>query len=327
MINVDRSRYAPRGRPGMGEEMAGFAQMASAQPTGDPSHFDWDALGGGAQPGEPWMGGDQPFTFPGQEYFDLLGGQFQDWMGGMVDEPGAWGEALGYLRPFAETGRPVDVSGIFGAMEPVANRYLEEQSKGLAEQMGVGGLRWSTPLQSGITRETQRMAENMGLAQTHAEISAAENAMARAFGAPGQMANIGGMQGQFGLGAAGLQQGAANQLFNLANTEAMMPLQIGQGMMGMQGQMEGMQNQSMMGQQMNPFLQMAMQMAGQNPTTYGQKGPGNWEQLLNIAGDWLPGFLSRPGGGPGETPTPPANYWGDLPGQAPGYFEDQQWPG
>jgi len=317
----------------MREKMGGFRQQkASTQPMGTPDPFSnlEDSASGDdpfAGAGQPWQGGEQGFSYPGQESMDDIAALLQDWMtGGMVQEPGAWGEALGFLRPMAKSGRPVDVSGLFDAMTPVSNRYLEDTAKDLAEQFGVGGLRWSTPLQSGITRETQRMAENMGLAQTQAEIQAQENAMARILGATQQMGGIGGMQGQFGLGEAGLRQGAANAGFNIANTQAMMPMMIAQGMMGLQGQMEGFQNQALGGQQMDPFLALAMQLAGLNPSTYAPKGPSGFEQVANIGMDWLPGFLANLNKGR-NTPVPPANYWGDLQNKAPGYFKNQPWTG
>jgi len=316
-------------RRSMREEMAGFEDYnpySNTMPTDDPfaalgldSGTD-DPFANTAQPGQPWTGEEQPFTFPGQEMFDALGAQLQDWMGGMVSEPGAFASALGYLDPLASMSSPVDVSGIYDAQKAVANRYLEEKGRDLAEQFGVGGLRWSTPLQSNIVRETERMGENMGLAAAQAQVSEDQMARNLALQAAMGMGNIGSAQGQFGLGAAGLQQNAANALFNLANTQAMMPLQIASGMMGLQQGMEGMQNQSMNQYQMNPFLPFALQIAGMNPTTFGfgGGGPSGFEQLMNIGGDWLQYFMNRGGDMP-TTPVPPARDMSDIWNMMGGY--------
>jgi len=160
--------------------------------------------------------------------------------------PPLWGNLEGLFGNMAQTGQPVDVSGLYGALRPQALRNLQETATGLAEQMGLGGLRYSTPLQSQLTRESGRMEENLTAQQAMAEIAAKES-------------------------AAGRMLPAMSGLFNLSNAQWNAPFQLSNSLLGnelTQQQILGLQNQN----QMNPWIQYLLSAlgtgAGTSPQMY-----------------------------------------------------------
>ena len=66
---------------------------------------------------------------------------YRNAMGGGVGASPYWGTAGNTFTQMAQGGMPVDVSGLYGAMLPVATRQLEDFQKQAAESAGVGGIR------------------------------------------------------------------------------------------------------------------------------------------------------------------------------------------
>lgn len=259
-----------------------------------------DPTGGMPQAGQPWTGGDYQFPFP--EQWGQASDIFSQFGAGVrAPTPGAWSFGQDILQKMAQSGMPVDVSGIQQAWTPVAQTMMEDLTKQAAEEAGVGGIRWSTPLQHKIGEFGQRIGENIGLEAMRAQIAAEEAARARMLGATGQLY-------QYGAGEAGLETDMLNRMMqsamglqNIGMDYLMAPSQIAGQMMGMSGQMQGLQNQALQGYYTNPFMQYALAMRGQNPPQYMEQGPGGFSQFMNILGgvspyiiDWL---QNRGGGG------------------------------
>jgi len=94
-----------------------------------------------------FLSGGQPSTGPEQI------GPTYDWKGPMD-------YATNVMGGIAQEGSPVDYSGWWGANLPAMQRTIEDQSKQAAEQFGLGGMRYSTPLQRNITDITGRETGN-----------------------------------------------------------------------------------------------------------------------------------------------------------------------
>jgi len=236
-----------------------------------------------------------------QEWTDY-GNYLKNFMSGgaNIGRPGIWDWTENQIRGMGATGMPVDVSGLYGAMKPVSERYLQEQGADLAEQFGVGGIRYSTPLQSSLLRETERMGENMALQQVQAQIAAEEAARGRMMGAYGLGLNLG--QGDVSLGQANAanRMNALGQYGNYANTMLNFPMQLATTMDALGNSWYGQQQNAAQQGQMNPWLQQALQYSSQlggEPQTY---QPSGWTQFLgglNQISPWLQQLLGNKGGG------------------------------
>jgi len=304
--------YGGKTTKGSLKKTADWAQQAEGtQSSGYGPHNPEENLYYGNQQGQggnyDWMTGGNmdPFgsiAYP-QEWTDY-GNYLKNFMSGgaNIGRPGIWDWTENQIRGMGATGMPVDVSGLYGAMKPVSERYLQEQGADLAEQFGVGGIRYSTPLQASLVRETERMGENMALQQVQAQIAAEEAARGRMMGAYGLGLNLG--QGDVSLGQANAanRMNALGQYGNYANTMLQFPLQLAQQMSGMGQDWYNQQQSAAMGGQMNPWLQQALQYSSQlggTPQTY---QPSGWTQFLgglNQISPWLQQLLGNKGGGGG----------------------------
>ncbi len=66
--------------------------------------------------------------------------------GGRIQTPSAWTTGLETLNPMAQTGMPVSADEWWGATQAVTDQKTKEAIQNAAEQAGLGGMRWSTPL-------------------------------------------------------------------------------------------------------------------------------------------------------------------------------------
>ncbi len=186
--------------------------------------------------------------------------------------PSAWDTLEGLYGQMAQTGRPVDVSGIYGPLQAQGQRNLQETARGLAEQFGLGGLRYSTPLQYQLTQESERMNENLQSQMAQAQIAAQESAMGRTLPA---------MSG----------------LMNLSNMQWNAPFQLSSSLLGnelTQQQILGLQNQN----QMNPWMAYLLSALGTGAGTSPQMYQPN-NSIWNILGTmpWGDIIKSFSGGG------------------------------
>lgn len=281
-------------------------------------------------PGTSDIGGEDEFQYPEQWDYST------DWLKKFLERgnedlpsvgynpvaaPGIWGDVEARLKDMMGSGEPVDTSGIYNTQKAVANRYLEDAAKDMAEKFDVGGLRFSTPLQAGITRETERMGENLAAQAAQAEISAKENAASRIMSSMGLGSSLGSAQGGFGLSNAGNemqagmfnagnqmsnignQLGAVGQLTNLGSNYAQLPLTVANSMAGLGASYQDQQQASLNSEQNNPWVQLALQLSGQSPYGIPQTyQPSTLTNLLGGLGGALP-YLQQLLGQKGTTGT------------------------
>ena len=256
------------------------------------------------------LGGMPPGFFPAEYgaaadfYSNLMGG------GMNMGMPSYWGVGGDVLTQMAQSGMPVDIQAYAKSLEPVTARRQQEGWDQIAEQMGMGGKRFSTAAQYQMGDLSSRLNENMQMATQQQWLQAQEAARQRQLGATGQLYNYG--QGQANIG----QQNIANQMAGAQGTmdigrEYMYgPMQIAQGLMGMGGQYQGAQGMAMD----DPYLQMAMQLSGQMNPQYMQTQyqPGLGSNLMNLGGMGMNimDMLGMGGGGMPITNVPGANLIG-----------------
>jgi hypothetical protein len=277
----------------------------------------WDpttAGGGGADVSGP--GSENPastskkITYPGlwdwaetgiKDQYDSqpeMWSQLQEMLSG-----GDWGK-MGYDVMGAYEPEMVDTKALYDAAQKVSDRYLNERGADLAEQFGVGGVRYSTPLQTNLVRETQRQSENLANMQAQADITAQQNYQAakqNAYenyagryttgneSAQGQMMQALGMMGDLGGQQGTRQQNLLGMGADLGQAQANLPLNLANSMYAgsnaIYGQQQGTANQG----NVNPYAQYANQWGGtaQNgiPQTYDQSGASS---LLGGIGSLLP---------------------------------------
>ena len=237
-----------------------------------------------------------------------------------VAAPGIWGDVTSAIQEMLQGGNAVNTEDIYNTQKAVGMRDLEETAKQMAEQFDVGGLRFSTPLQANITRESGRLSENLAAQQAQAEISAQENARSRMMQAMGLGTAQGSAEGGFGLANAGNQlsadaqnaqnqlstygnqMGAANSLIGLGSNYAQLPLQVAGSMDQLGQSLYGQDAAETSASQMNPWLQYALGLSGQSasgiPQTY---QPSTWTQLLGGLGGSLPYLQQILSGNKGTT--------------------------
>ena len=224
-------------------------------------------------------GGQGMGTYDWRAPLDQAGQTLGQFASGMpYQQPWQWGQASDVASQFAQNGAPVDYSSWWEAQQPVLQRTISDQSKQQAEQAGLGGSRWSTPLQRNISdiagRETANtFGQFMGM-----DLQGQEMAKQRQQQAINQLQSLG--QGNVGLEnmMRGEQMQAAGMLPGLSQTgygiQSDIARQLMQGGMGMQGM-----NQQALGNllnifgQQNPTLAMLLQ-AGMG----GLGTPSNWAQ-------------------------------------------------
>lgn len=182
-----------------------------------------------------------------------------DGTGYQYAEPDEWGYGSDWLRGMmASYGKPIDVSGIYEPLRAKGMRAYKENVANTLEAAGMGGLRWSTPTMHEVTREGERMEENITLEMARAQIAAEEAGMGRAMG-------------------------AVNPFIGLGTQRFQAPYQANQWML-QSGLMEQDLIASQMQNQMNPWLAMMLNATappGAGAPTY-QPGNSIWDMLQNM---------------------------------------------
>lgn len=217
--------------------------------------------------------------------------------GGQINTPSAWTTGLESLNQMVGTGQPVSSDAWWGATQDVTNRNIQDAIKNAAEQAGLGGLRWSTPL--GYTAQ-DLSGKYMGEASQQwadREMAAQEAARQRMLEATGQLYQYG--QGQYQMDkdalarrAAAAARGtgqmnmAANQLMSLGGQKADLGLDVISKMFGMGTGMQDAQQQAINASYNNPYMNMAQgYLSSATPQTY---QPSWGSQLLGAAGEAAP---------------------------------------
>jgi hypothetical protein len=280
-------------------------QMKGGQPIGQwdlTPHMDWwedyNIADWGLDPanlgGAGGQGGQGGGTWTGnwQDYFTQPQGDWgQGWAGGFqMPEQGAqgqgfqypwqWGQASDVYSRFAG-GLPTSTEDWWQAQQAPFERTISDQAKQLAEQMGLGGLRYSTPMGYGIADITGRETGKLygGLAER--QLGLTEAAKDR------------------GMMAAGGLAGMGQQYLQAPQDWAQRMYGMGAGMTGL-GQSaldRAYQDWSRTTPEMNPWLAQAMGFAGmQNQMMPQQYQPSFLSQILGFGSGMLP-FIPGWGGG------------------------------
>ena len=188
-----------------------------------------------------------------------------------------WDEAGAFLRNALGGGLAVDTGGIFDAMAPISQRYMDEWTNQKLEESDLN--RFGTANVNAIAREQGRVTENMALAQIQAQIN--EEQMNRSF--------MGGM---------------VPHASNLGTQESMYPMQVQSHLMGMQGAQQQMElNQfnallSALGLQGNMYSSL---LGNTQPGGYGppMNYPSTAANLFGSISPYIPDLLKLLQGGDG----------------------------
>lgn len=215
-----------------------------------------------------------------------------------TDIPTPWKTAEGLGNIMTETGRPVSQDPWYQQAKGIAQTDIEDAIKQAAEQAGMGGMRWSTPMGRSAQDIAGRTMARTGLEWTGREMDAMEQARQRQLQGAGLLGNLG--QGYAGLSEAAKQRGltAAQALGPLGQRFFQAPMDWTQQMMGMGGVMQaqqqadlGRQYQEFMRQtpEASPWLGQGMAFSSLNPQQVQQQyTPGGTSQALGALGSMLP---------------------------------------
>ena len=236
---------------------------------GDGSGWDWSQILIGGQPGDP--GGMDPGTggydmsgytgetgaFPYPQEWDVASNTLSQFAGGLpTDIPSIWNQGAGIASQMGQTGMPTDTSPAYQASKKVVEQDTIDAIKQAAEQAGLSGLRWSTPMGRTAQDIAGRNMSQLGASWTQQEMGAQEAARQRQLEGTNQMY-------QYGAGAAGLEESskdrgmqAAGMLPALGQMYLNAPQDWAQQTYGMGSGMQ-QQGQSALNNYMNEFLRLA----------------------------------------------------------------------
>jgi len=219
--------------------------------------------------------------------------------GGPIAQPTPGG--FGGLRGIAQTGMPTPQDPWYQQAKGVAQTDIEDAIFQAGEQMGMQGLRWSTPL----ARQAQEIAgETMaktGLEWTGRELDAAEAARGRIMQTLPLMQQLGTGQAALSEAAKGRGIQAAGMLPGLGQMMQRAPMDWAKEMMAMSAPYQGMrqaeispvwQEAMRMAPELSPWLQMAMQatniLGPQQQWSMQQYAPGAGQQIGSSIMSLLP---------------------------------------
>jgi hypothetical protein len=159
--------------------------------------------------------------------------------------PEQWQTASDVWTRFAE-GLPTDTGEWWEAQQAPFERRISDQAKQMAEQMGLGGLRYSTPMTHQIADITGRESADMWAGLADRQLGLTEAAKNR------------------GMQAAGGLAGLGQQYLNAPQDWAQRMYQMGMGMtgLGQQGLDRAYQDWMRMTPEGNPWFGYGMNFAG-----------------------------------------------------------------
>ncbi|MEE9510429.1 MAG: hypothetical protein V3V81_08045 [Candidatus Bathyarchaeia archaeon] len=215
--------------------------------------------------------------------------------------PNIWGNLGGLATQMATTGAPTSQDPWYQQAKQVAGRDIASSIGQAAEQAGLKGMRWSSPLARQAQEIAARRMGEVGLEWTGRELGALEAARGRQLQAMPLMQQVG--AGQAGLSEAARQRqfGALPLQLQFGQAVGQYPMDVAQRAMQMGGTMQQQQMAAMaplyqeflrQTPEASPWLQMAMgatQMPfTQGPQQYQQSGMSNMLGIASI----LPFLLS-----------------------------------
>ncbi len=211
-------------------------------------------------------------------------------------DPEAWTQTQSDLSQLiGAKGMPTSYAPAYQQAKAVAQTDIEDAIKQAAEQAGLGGMRWSTPLGRSAQDIAGRTMAKVGTDWTTQELGAQEAGMGRAMQALQQMQNLGSSQAQLWEAPKERAMQAASGLTNLGSVYGQYPLDVakqgwdmGQGLQAQDtsGLSKAYQDFLRMSPESNPYLSGAMSFAtasGQ-PQQY-QQGTGT--SILSLLGTAL----------------------------------------
>lgn len=229
------------------------------------SERGWQPSGGGTSgnlgTGGTGIGGYNPTT-----------GWTEGWTeGGQMEQtqfpyPQQWGTASNVMTRFAE-GLPTDTGAWWEAQQAPFERRISDQAKQVAEQMGLGGLRYSTPMTGQIADITGRESANLFGQLAERQLGLTEAAKDR------------------GLQAAGGLTGLGQQYLNAPQEWAQQMYGMGSGMTALgQGGIDRSRQEWMRTiEENNPWLAQAMGFGGMSGATTPQQWQQSpWTQFMNM---------------------------------------------
>ena len=227
-----------------------------------PAQYDPRLGGGGGTPG--YMSGG--YAMPMDATFNY---------------PSQWQQAQDVFSRYAK-GTPVSQLPIWKQLQKTTKTSAEDAIKQVAEQMGMGGMRWSTPALRSGQDVSGRLWNEASLEYAKRAAEAEENARLLA------------MQ-------------AGQNLQGLGSAYAQLPLTVGQTVSGMGGGLFGAMQGGQRGlasewqrtqPEYSPWMQYGMSMAGQQPYYAPQMYQPSWlSQMLGMASQMIPYYMNQGGGG------------------------------
>lgn len=189
---------------------------------------------------------------------------------------------MDYLsKLLAGGGNPVDVQGWASARRPAMMDEYSNMVKEMAEQAGVGGVRYGSGLQGQISNYGGQLMNQFNQQMADKWMGSQENAMSRALSGAGTLG---------GLGMQGAATGGEG-LMSLGNMYAQLPMQVASQMGGL--------GQSLTNQQIDPWTQMLAGLIGNTNATAQTYTPSGLQSFLQGI---MPGLSSAFSGGYGGTP-------------------------
>ena len=190
-------------------------------------------------------------------------GQAQDIYGQMAkyqpQDPQAWGQAQQGLTGMAATGKPTTADPWYQQMQKVLGSQLKRSGADLAEQFGLGGMRYSSGLGAQLGQLATEGQERLGAQFLGREMQAQEAARARQMGAYGGLSQLGQMQAGLGMFGQQVRGQAAGGLAGLGGMQAQAPLNWARAATGTAGAQQQMSMQAM-----QPGLSEFYRMAPEN---------------------------------------------------------------
>ena len=127
--------------------------------------------------------------------------------GGKIQTPSAWTTGLEALTPMSQTGMPVSSDEWWSATQAVTDQKTKEAIQNAAEQAGLGGMRWSTPLGYTAQDLAGQYQNEANQSWADRQMQAEEAARQRQHEATSQLYQYG--QGQYQMGKDALARRAA----------------------------------------------------------------------------------------------------------------------
>jgi hypothetical protein len=180
--------------------------------------------------------------------------------------PSQWGQAQDIYSRYG-TGQGVNMSPLWAAMQAQGKTAREDAIKQVAEQMGMGGNRWSSVALRTGQDVSGRLAQESATDWANKAIQAQENARLLA------------MQ-------------AGQNLQGLGSQYAQLPLTVANQMTGMTGNLASEWQRTQ--PEYSPWLQYGMNMTQQQPGYYPQTYQPSWmSQMLGLGGSMYGNYLAN----------------------------------